>query len=263
MQAVHLVLDRIPPLLGAQLVADMRPELRDRLRVLEGGRIERLVALEHRHQIRHVAADPFVHKILQDAVNLHIECLVIPDELFDELADILAEREPLVAFDIQFAEPPPAQRGVFRLLAEVELPVAPEALDDVEADVAGVGGRDHVVPREAHDPHERRAERHIAQVADVELLVRVHLRVLDHHPLGDRRATAIIRARREDIAHECGGDLIGIEDAVDVAILGAHIGEVVEGAQPLGDTLGDLRRPSPCRPSLVAARRTTRRPTAP
>jgi hypothetical protein len=76
----------------------------------------------------------------------------------------------------------------------VKFAIAPEAHDDVLTNIADVRGRDDVVPREAHDPHERRAERHIPEMADVKFLVCVQLGVLNHHTTGDRRAASIVIA---------------------------------------------------------------------
>ncbi len=145
-QAIDLMLCRVAPLLGAQFRADVLPEDRDHLGVDVDERIERFVAGKHTDQLRDITVrDTGVDQFLHHRIDLDIERRIFQHQPRDEVADILAVLEPLIGFHVDFPEPPAALRGVFRFLARMELPITPEAFDDMEADIS----RD-TTPRRRH-----------------------------------------------------------------------------------------------------------------
>ena len=100
--------------------------------------------------------------------------------------------------------------------------VAPEAADDVAADVADVGDRDRPVPRRLGEIGYGDAEADVPQMPDVRRLVRVQLRVLNHHPVGLRRRgrPAVALAPLQDFADQLRGHAVAVVRDIDVAIGG-------------------------------------------
>jgi hypothetical protein len=179
-------------------------------------------------------------EVLQEAVDRGDEDLVLPRQQVEEFQDLFAVLQACVGLGVDLAEPATALGGVGRFQALVEALVAPEALDDVHPDVAGVGRPHHRIPRRLQDVADGDAEAGVAQVTDVEDFVGVRLGVLDHDALGFRGALAVVGTESEHLADQVGGDDVGVEVDVDEAVGGLHLGEAVAPADAGRDRFREL-----------------------
>src|SRR5690348_15535659 len=96
-------------------------------------------------------------ELLHHAIDHLDENRVVLGELAEEVDDILPVVQPLVRLSVDLTQPV-ATPFALRLLTLMETEIAPEGLDDVQADVADVVRLQHVVTGEA-----QRAAQGIAQ----------------------------------------------------------------------------------------------------
>jgi len=226
----------------AQLRADDLPQLRDAIGVVDLRQIERAAPAELAEQVGDVltGGDLAPPELLDHPIRSGLERLILGAELVQEVDDLLPVGEALQALDVDLPEPAPLPfRG---LLAEMESAITPQAGDDVLADVADVVGADHAEPGTLQDVAEGVTERGVAEVADVERLVGIRLRELDHHALVLRRALAVGRPFREHATHRLRGDRGGVEVDVDEAINRLDPIGGTDREQLRGQAFGDLLR---------------------
>ena len=129
----------------------------------------------------------------------------------------------------------------------MELLVAPETPDDVHPDIADIVRVLHLIAGRLQNPAQRYTETTVPQVPDVKCLVRVRLRVLHHHPLGQRRTAAVRLPPRQHFPDQAGSDRTRVEIDVDVAINRLDPGESVGRGRrhPRRNLLRQLLRPAP------------------
>lgn len=144
------------------------------------------------------------------------KCRIFRGQLIQKCGKIGAEVQPQVGLGIDRAQPAAARFG--RLLAFMEAEIAPERLDHVRAHVADVVRGQQVEAIEAQDPRQRVPKADVAQMADVELLVGVRLRILHHHPIGLPRSMPILPAGVKYRPDHFATESLGIEEEVDVSV---------------------------------------------
>ena len=176
---------------------------------------------------------------LEQAIDRRDEVLVFFRKKKEERQNFLPVIEPGIRFGVEIAEPATALHRIVWLLPAVELLIAPEALDDVHADITGVGGLQHFVSGCSQDVAHRHAEHRVPEMADVENLVGIRLRMLDHHPVALRRAVAVGSAGREHFREEARRHRVLIEGDVDIAVDRLDLAELAGFSDPGRDQFGE------------------------